>query len=57
MADGADRLRSDVALTRPGDAADLTGDASRARERLGWKPSLTFTEIVARMVDADLPPR
>jgi GDPmannose 4,6-dehydratase len=55
--DGEDRLRSDAALTRPTDAADLTGDASRARERLGWKPSLTFTEIVARMVDADLPAR
>ena len=52
--DGADRLRSDAVLTRPTDAPDLTGDASRARERLGWKPTLAFPEIVASMVDADL---
>jgi GDPmannose 4,6-dehydratase len=56
VTDGADRLRTDAALTRPTDAPDLTGDASRARERLGWKPTLTFPEIVARMVDADLHP-
>ncbi|RYP85223.1 GDP-mannose 4,6-dehydratase [Nocardioides guangzhouensis] len=56
VTDGAARLRSDEALSRPTDALDLTGDASRARERLGWKPTLTFPEIVARMVDADLHP-
>ena len=58
VGDGADRLRTDAALSRPTDAPELAGDASRARERLGWKPTLTFPEIVARMVDADLdPPR
>jgi GDPmannose 4,6-dehydratase len=32
----------------------LTGDSARARERLGWRPSVTFRQLVALMVDADL---
>lgn len=52
--DWADLVRTDPAFLRPVDAHDLTGDASRARERLGWRPTLGFAEIVARMVDADL---
>ena len=31
----------------------LVGDATRARTRLGWAPSVTFDELVARMVDAE----
>jgi GDPmannose 4,6-dehydratase len=30
------------------------GDASRAREMLGWKPYVSFDELVRKMVDADL---
>lgn len=41
-------------LTRPADAADLRGDASRAADLLGWRPSLRFEEVVAAMVRADL---
>ena len=44
----------DAAFVRPADPTDLTGDASRARELLGWAPSVDFAEIVGRMVDADL---
>jgi GDPmannose 4,6-dehydratase len=32
----------------------LVGDASRARERLGWQPTVTFEELVALLVDAAL---
>jgi GDPmannose 4,6-dehydratase len=32
----------------------LVGDASKARTRLGWRPSLTFDELVALLVDAAL---
>ena len=46
-------VHTDPALTRPADAADLTGDASRARERLGWAPTVGFEELVGRMVDAN----
>jgi GDPmannose 4,6-dehydratase len=33
---------------------DLVGDASRARERLGWKPTIAFDGLVRMLVDADL---
>jgi GDPmannose 4,6-dehydratase len=33
---------------------DLVGDPSRARERLGWEPELSFEELVALLVDAQL---
>ena len=32
----------------------LIGDAGKAREVLGWKPKVSFPELVAMMVDADL---
>jgi GDPmannose 4,6-dehydratase len=44
----------DQAFVRPADPTALTGDASRARELLGWAPTVTFEETVGRMVDADL---
>jgi GDPmannose 4,6-dehydratase len=47
-------LVSDPTLFRPADPADLTGDSSRARRDLGWTPTVTFEEVVGRMVDADL---
>ncbi len=37
-----------------GQVANLIGDASAARERLGWSPTLTFEELVRLMVDADV---
>lgn len=43
----------DPAFVRPADPSLLVGDASRARHRLGWAPTVTFEEIVARMVDAE----
>jgi GDPmannose 4,6-dehydratase len=32
----------------------LLGDASKARQKLGWAPSCTLEEMVAEMVEADL---
>ena len=34
--------------------AYLIGDTSKARERLGWKPTVSFPELVTMMVDADI---
>jgi GDPmannose 4,6-dehydratase len=34
--------------------AVLVGDATRAREKLGWKPTIGFRELIEMMVDADL---
>jgi GDPmannose 4,6-dehydratase len=32
----------------------LVGDASKARDKLGWEPSVRFEELIQLMVDADL---
>jgi GDPmannose 4,6-dehydratase len=39
---------------RPTEVDYLLGDASKARERLGWRPRISFDELVRMMVDADL---
>jgi GDPmannose 4,6-dehydratase len=44
---------SDPSLVRTADATELTGDASRARNELGWAPTVGFEELIGRMVDAD----
>lgn len=47
-------VRVDSAFVRPVDAAELTGDSTRARADLGWAPTVDFERVVAAMVDADL---
>jgi GDPmannose 4,6-dehydratase len=47
-------VRQDPALFRPADPTELVGDATKARDLLGWEPTVAFEEIVARMVAADL---
>lgn len=54
VADPEDRIVSDPAFFRPADAAQLVGDASRARQVLGWRPTRGFEDVVAAMVDHDL---
>ncbi len=44
----------DPALVRPAEEAPLVGDSSKASQILGWKPEVTFTELVEMMVDSDL---
>jgi GDPmannose 4,6-dehydratase len=39
---------------RPAEADHLQGDASKAREALGWRPRVSFRELVKMMVDHDL---
>jgi GDPmannose 4,6-dehydratase len=39
---------------RPAEVDVLLGDATKARERLGWAPSVTLEEMLAEMVEADL---
>ncbi len=39
---------------RPAEVESLLGDASRAREKLGWQPRVAFAELVQMMVDADM---
>lgn len=49
-----DRVATDTTLARPADATDLVGDPRKAEQRLGWRPTVGFEELVARMVDHDL---
>jgi GDPmannose 4,6-dehydratase len=44
----------DPALHRPAEVDHLRGDATRAREALGWAPTVEFRELIESMVDADL---
>jgi GDPmannose 4,6-dehydratase len=44
-------VRVDESLKR-GQDYQLVGDASKARARLGWEPSVTFEQLVALLVDA-----
>ncbi len=39
---------------RPTEVEDLLGDSTKAMEKLGWKPKITFRELVKEMIDADL---
>jgi GDPmannose 4,6-dehydratase len=39
---------------RPTEVDSLLGDASKAREKLGWRPRTSFSELVSEMVQEDL---
>jgi GDPmannose 4,6-dehydratase len=49
-----DHVRVDPALVRAPETTLQIGDPTRARELLGWEPTVGFEQLVARMVDADL---
>jgi GDPmannose 4,6-dehydratase len=49
-----DYVSFDSSLSRPPEPTARVGDSSRARERLGWRPTLSFEALIERMVDADL---
>jgi GDPmannose 4,6-dehydratase len=44
----------DPQFLRPAEVDHLVGDASKAREQLGWQPSYSFRGLVEMMVDADV---
>jgi len=44
----------DPVLLRPAEVYHLLGDSTRARQELGWKPKVSFEELVKMMVDEDL---
>jgi GDPmannose 4,6-dehydratase len=53
--DWRDHVRSDPALRRgAAELHDLVGDAGKARDLLGWTPSVTFEELVRLLVDDSL---
>ncbi|TMD70657.1 MAG: GDP-mannose 4,6-dehydratase [Chloroflexi bacterium] len=44
----------DPQLYRPAEVDQLIGDASKAHQRFGWQPRVTFDELVSMMVENDL---
>jgi GDPmannose 4,6-dehydratase len=47
-------VNTDPEFMRPAEVEHLVGDASKARNELGWEPRHSFRELVEMMVDADL---
>jgi GDPmannose 4,6-dehydratase len=47
-------VRQDPKFFRPAEVDLLIGDASKAHDRLGWKPEVDFAELVSMMVANDL---
>ncbi|HEX6312818.1 MAG TPA: GDP-mannose 4,6-dehydratase [Acidimicrobiia bacterium] len=47
-------VQQDERFMRPAEVDILTGDASKARAKLGWAPKLSFEELVRRMYEHDL---
>jgi len=52
--DHEQHVRVDPRYMRPAEVEHLIGDASKAREKLGWVPRTSFEEMIRRMVDSDL---
>lgn len=44
----------DPALLRPAEVYHLRGDCAKARQHLGWEPTMSFEQLIANMVDSDL---
>ena len=49
-----DYVRQDPKFFRPAEVDLLIGDPSKARDQLGWKPEVSFGELVSMMVQSDL---
>ncbi|HET9501802.1 MAG TPA: GDP-mannose 4,6-dehydratase [Marmoricola sp.] len=47
-------VTQDPRFMRPAEVDLLIGDASKAKEKLGWEPKVSFPELVTMMVDADI---
>ena len=52
--DYRDYVVVDPRFLRPADVIELVGDASKARDKLGWEPQVTFEELIHTMVEHDL---
>ena len=52
--DWKEHVEIDPRYFRPTEVDMLLGDASKAREKLGWKPKVTFKELASMMTEFDL---
>jgi GDPmannose 4,6-dehydratase len=49
-----DHVTTDPRWIRPAEVDLLIGDATKAKEQLGWVPEVSFEQLIQGMVDADL---
>jgi GDPmannose 4,6-dehydratase len=54
LADWEEVYKHNPEYDRPAEVDLLIGDASKARRELGWKPTVTFQELVQLMVEAEI---
>jgi len=54
LPDGRCIVEVDPGYFRPTEVDTLLGDATKAREKIGWRPKHSFQNLVDEMVDADL---
>ena len=54
LGDWHDFVKIDEFNIRPTDIDELTGDSSKARKKLGWKPKMEFNDLVKHMVYHDM---
>ena len=52
--DWEQHVEIDKAFIRPSEVNDLQGDASKAREKLGWEPTIGFEQMIREMLENDL---
>jgi len=52
--DWEEYVEIDEAFIRPSEVIDLQGDASKARKRLGWEPTIGFEQLIREMLESDL---
>lgn len=52
--DGYVYIRIDQRFYRPTEIDYLKGDATRARKEVGWTPTVSFTSLIAEMVESDI---
>ena len=53
-ASGKTMVRVDLRYFRPSEVENLLGDPTKAKEKLGWTPKISFQELVSEMVREDL---
>jgi GDPmannose 4,6-dehydratase len=52
--DYRDYIEADPALFRPAEVHHLLGDPSKAARELGWRPTVSFEQLIKMMVDEDI---
>jgi GDPmannose 4,6-dehydratase len=52
--DPRNHVKVDERFIRPADVDQLVGDATKARQKLGWEPEVAFEELIKMMVDHDV---